>query len=275
MKNTLILSLTRNELVYFLAVIGSKTTSGLEEDPFTDLDDREIAEHLNSGEQSLINRGLLVINEDSATLDDTLVALVGSSVVPDATFVLTSSDPQGPQQVHYFHATAEILVERTAPGSDTFTFTYLPDADALRSRLEALLEPLQSPPSSDSDELDSQLSLPADAMARFLEQCKQADGNAARQTLIHAGWPVDAAEQLANDCGASPSWIGFTAWNLRYGDMQGLGPVIVLQGKDACWLIENSQDNPEMFQVRVTPATRCKKPLMALIEPLLQIYRSD
>ena len=140
------LHLSHDELLVFLTIIGVPTMNGLEDDPLEGLDERVIAERLNSGEQSLINRGLLVIDENSVTLDDTLVALVGSSVAPDATFLLTRIEPDGSNEVHYFNVTSEITVEHYSPKAGIYRFTYIPDDEALTARLHTLLEPLGSAP---------------------------------------------------------------------------------------------------------------------------------
>ena len=268
------LTMTRDELLVFLAIAGSKTMNGLEEDPFADLDDREIAERLNSGEQSLINRGLLVIEDDAVTLDDALVALVGSSALPDATLLLTRIEADGSNEVHYFNATLDILVEHASPKPGIFSFTFLPDADALQSRIEMLLAPLRLLRGPDIDDLPAKLSLSADDMARFMEQCKEGDNAAARRTLTQAGWSADAAEQLAHDCATYPSWVGLAAWDLRNGEPKGLDPIMVFQGDNYCWLVENAADNPKQIQLCLASGVECESKLAALAEPLLKTYLS-
>jgi hypothetical protein len=258
------LTLTRNELLVFLSVMGAKTMNGLEDDPLAGLEEHKIAERLNSGEQSLINRGLLVIGENSVTWDDTLVALVGSSVVPGATFLLTRIEPDGSNEIHYFNATSEILVEQTSPRPGIHVFGYLPDVDALGDRLETLLAPF-SPLSRLNGE---ELSLSADDMARFMEQCKQDNGEAARQTLIQAGWPEEAAGQLVHDCATHPVWVGVAAWNLRNGEPKSLDPVMVFLGDDHCWLVENAIDNTDELCIRCTTGVHCAEKLTALSAPL-------
>ena len=263
------LHLSHDELLVFLTIIGVPTMNGLEDDPLEGLDERAIAERLNSGEQSLINRGLLVIDENSVTLDDTLVALVGSSVLPDATFLLTRIEPDGSNEIHYFNATSEILVEQTSPRPGIHTFEYLPDVDALGNRLEALLAPL-SPLSGLNGE---ELSLPAEDMAQFMEQSKQDDGDAARQTLIQAGWAEEAAGRLAHDVATYPTWVGLVAWNLRNKEPEGLDPVMLFQADDYCWLVEDAEDNGERLRISTVAGKQGKNNLMALIEPLKKTYQ--
>lgn len=265
------ITLIRDELLAFLAIIGSKTMNGLEEDPFADLDEQEIAERLNSGEQSLINRDLLKIDEDEVTLDDALVALVGSSVVPDATFLLTRIEPDGSNDVHYFNATSEILMEQTSPKPGIYTFAYLPDAEALLAHIEALLAPLSVLHGQESGDSSPEITLSADAMGRFMEQCKGGGGGGARQTLIQAGLSADVADQLAQDCATNPIWISVVAWNLRDGEPQGLDPVMVFQGESYCWLVENVENDPKLLRILTRLGKQCQKRLMALTTPLTEM----
>ena len=53
------LTLTRDELLAFLAIMGASTINGLGDDPLAGLSEAEIETRLNSGEQSLLNRGLI------------------------------------------------------------------------------------------------------------------------------------------------------------------------------------------------------------------------
>ena len=134
----IVLSLTRNELLTFLAIIGVPTMNGLEDDPLEGLDERAIAERLNSGEHSLIQRGLLTLDEETneATLDDRVVALVGGSVIPDATLLLSEMKADGSNDPHYFNATPELYVEHFSPKAGIHHFEYLPNEDALANRLQ-------------------------------------------------------------------------------------------------------------------------------------------
>ena len=273
--NDYLIELTKGELLVFLAIMGSATMNGLDDDLFRNLGDLEIAEHLNSGEQSLINRGLLIIDDDTAALDDTLVALVGSSVVPDATFLLTRIEPDGSNDVHYFNATPELLVEQTSPRPGIHVFAYLPDAEALDCRLEALLAPLRSLSGLNIEDLPAELSISADIMARFVEQCRQDGSDTAQQTLEQAGWPEEAARRLAHDCATYPFWMGVVAWNLRNGEPKGLDPVMVCHGDDYCWFVENAENDPELLRLRPVSGIQCQTALSALAEPLQEIYLSN
>ena len=264
------LSLTRDELLVFLAIIGSKTMNGLEEDPLADLDDREIAERLNSGEQSLINRGLLVLDdENSATLDDTLVALVGSSVVPEATFLLNCLNPDGSNEPHYFNATAELLVEYQSSRPGIYVFDYLPTADALRNRFQALVAPLASVAGGEIEPAESDLRLTGDGLAQIISDCQEEKAEMAKQHLLAADWPATAAERFTHDCSTYPTWLGLVAWNLRTGDSaEGGGPVMIVQGESACWLIKNDGTDSDHVRVRSTTGPQGIDVLVALLDPL-------
>jgi len=261
------LHLSHDELLVFLTIIGVPTMNGLEDDPLEGLDERVIAERLNSGEQSLINRGLLVIDENSVTLDDTLVALVGSSVAPDATFLLTRIEPDGSNEVHYFNVTSEITVEHYSPKAGIYRFTYIPDDEALTARLHTLLEPLSSAPEPPAEKIFHR-PLSADAMTRFMQQCQEGATVEALQILVSAGWSQEAARPLVDAHISRPTWVGATAWHLRSGAPSSLGPLMIFQGEDRCWLATNMEDSPNEVLFQVTSGEQCSAALLAMAEPL-------
>ena len=267
MEDLVTLTLTRDELVVFLAIIGSKTMNGLEVDPLAGLEEQEIAERLNSGEQSLINRGLLAIEDDNATLDDTLVALVGSSVVPDATFLLTRMDPDGTNEPHYFNATSELLVEHGSPRPGVYRFDYIPDLEALNYRVQTLLAPLHAQ-SHDVPDQESAVDLPASTISSFIEACRKGESEQATKILVDGRAMPELAEFLVQDCSTHPVWVGVVAWGLRQEKPEGGNSLMVFLGDDRCWLVENAEDNEDTVRVRQTAGQVCEKAFMSLLDPL-------
>ena len=265
--NVFELTLTYDEILFFLTIMGSKTMNGLEEDPFAGLEEQEIGERLNSGEQSLINRGLLVIKDDKATLDDTLVALVGSSVVPDATFLLTRIGPDGINEPHYFNATSELLVEQSSPNPGVYRFDYIPDIEALGYRVQVLLEPLHVQSKATSKQ-EGSVDLPPSAISSLVEACQKGEKDQAARVLSDGGASPEFANAMAQDCTALPVWVGVVAWGLRQGKPEGSDSRLAFSGEEYCWLVETVEGNENVLRVKQTAGQVCEESFMGLADPL-------
>lgn len=263
--------LTRDELTTFLAIIGVTTMNGLEEEPLAGLEEREITERLNSGEQSLINRGLLELTgQGEAVLDDTLVALVGASAVPDATFLLSLVNPDGSNDPHYFNATPELLVEHHSPRIGIHQFDYLPDLPAVSARVQSLLAVLPSgvPPADGVDlQVDSAI------LASFVELAQDKALDAAHAVLVDAGISDLAVSTLLADYTTYPSWVSVAAWDLRSQEPQGGKTVMVIGSAGCGWLLENVARDSDMVRLRQANNVECSEALMRLLEPLKQTYQ--
>lgn len=265
------LILTRDELITFLAMTGIPTMNGLDDEPLAGLDEREIAERLNSGEQSLIHRGLLEINDQGqATLDDTLVALVGGSAVPDATLLLTQMNPDGTNDPHYFNATPELLIEHYSPRVGIHQFDYLPDLETLTARIEALLSALQAVEGVLSG-VDTQIS--SAALGEFVEAAHNGALDRAHAALTGAGIAESIAGTLLADYTTSPSWVGVAAWDLRSPEPRGGKTVMVIGSGDYCWLLDDAAGQSDQVRVRQTSGKECIHTLTALSAPINRVYQ--
>lgn len=271
LMNQVTLVLTREELITFLAIIGVATMNGLDEEPLAGLDEREIAERLNIGEQSLINRGLLDLTDPGkAVLDDTLVALVGGSAVPDATFLLSLVNPDGSNDPHYFNATPELLVEHHSPRVGIHQFDYVPDSEALLGRVQTLLSALQS---TDSVAPGVDVQIESAVLARFIELVQDKALADAQAALIEGGIADSTATMLLADYTTYPSWVGVAARDLRSEDPRGGETVMATAGDGRCWLLENVAEQSDLVRLHQVGASDCVQAITRLLRPLQQVYQ--
>jgi len=260
------ITLTRDELLVFLAIIGTSTMNGLDDDPLAGVSEREIAERMNSGEQSLLNRELITFEgQDNLVLDDVLVALAGGAVIPDATFLLTESGADGSVDPHYFSATPEVLVEHDSPRPGVFVFKHLEDPDALTRSVQMLLAPLHPLPEPESN---ARYQIPATAFSKSMELGRKGKVAAAQKGLVKAGLPADVSSALAEDLKTSTMWVGMAAWGLREEQPEGGDSVVAVMGSGRCWLVENVDGKPDDVTIRRASGTDCENHFVALLEPL-------
>lgn len=264
------LVLTRDELITFLAMLGLSTMNGLDDEPLGGLDEREIAERLNRGEQSLLNRGLLnFADPNEPILDDALVALVGGAAVPDATFSLSLVNSDGSNEPHYFHATPQLLVEQHSPRVGIYQFDYVPDMAVLTERVHNLLEAL---PSVFNVVNGVDLQINSAILASFIELVQDRLLDDARTVLVDAGVEEVVVNDLLADYTTYPSWVGVVTWDLRSGEPQGGETVMVIGGNGRCWLLENVAEQSDMMRVRQVSRDVCLQALTHLLEPLNRTY---
>ena len=258
--------LNRDELLVFMAIVGVSTMNGLEDEPLVGLSDLEIEKRMNSGEQSLLSRGLMRYEqEDNLVLNDVLVALVGGSIIPDATYLVSIARSDGSAEPHYFSATPEILVEHFSQKPGVFTFERLPDTKALRWRIGELLAPLSqvfAPSNNESHQL------PAAVLRHFMECVENKDQEQGMREIGEAGVTQETAAAIADDYENRTAWVGMTAWGLRDEEPQGGNSLMAIMGDERCWLVENVDGKPDHVSVRSASAEDCEKVFLAMVEPL-------
>ena len=102
-------TLTRDELYVFLALLGLRPVNALPQDMAAGITDDEAAIRFNCGELTLHERGLLTYAaEQRPVLHDFLIALVGTAALPEATLLLQRSQPDGTSTARYFQPAARI-----------------------------------------------------------------------------------------------------------------------------------------------------------------------
>ena len=263
--NDLILTLTRDELLALLQLMGSSTMNGLPEDPFAGVAEKERAERLNAGLETLINRGLVsVSSSDTVLLDDTLVALVGSCVLPGASLVVSGLQPDGSADPHFFNATPEILVEHSSPRLGVHSFAYLPDVATLRARLAAVLAPVTT-----ATERSDFHGLWHDTLIADVFRLARSQGQAtAVQNLVKAKWPAAQAEAFVAACAGWAIYTALCAWGLRGEHVEGSDTVVIVSDQQRCWLLEPQGETGDTFKVRAVAGQVAVDAVAALAQHL-------
>jgi hypothetical protein len=264
------ITLSSDELHVFLALLGATALNGLDSPPFAGLSEQEVAQQLDDGRKSLVERGLLTLpveHKKGILIDDVLVALVGASLVPEATLIVTETCLGGAPDIHYFSATPELLVEHRSPSTGKFRFELVPGAGALAARLHSLLAPVAAAAGS----ADGAVETPAAAMTAFMAHCARGRAENARQALVEAGCAAELAVALSDDVQAGRSWAAASAWGLRQRMPEGADAAVAIVGRERCWLIRNSDHGPERVNVRQASGTECAESLEAMGRRLGQV----
>jgi|GEM_PF-2365377 len=269
------IALTRDELLVLLALIGMRSMDGLPEDPTEGVSQEELAIRLNSGEQTLTERGLLEFRlgegveeasengEEQVILDETVLALAGAAATPEATLLVNRLNPDGSNAPHYFHVRETQLVEHGLPRPGIHHFVGLADFAELRQRVDTFLGPLNEIAGPSPQRVGD---VQGDALGRFFAAGQEQDPVAARKALVEGGLSDPLARQMAEDYVEHPSWVAIAGWGLGQEEEAGIKNVVAMAGEDHCWLLqENAQRPADIVSVTVTNGPACHQAILKLI----------
>jgi hypothetical protein len=269
------LTLTHNELLVILRLFGVESMNGLTAEPLAGLDERQIAERLNGGEATLVSRGLLQYqDDDTAILDDALLAFVGASVFPDSILLVSETRMDGTNVPVYFNATPQLMVEHISPRPGIYVFTHIPDRALLRQRVRMIVQNLldDTPPAPGYDLALNDQTLAA-VLAAVLAEVRQNNPVKAIRLLEQAAWPDDAIKAFAADLAAATIWTGVVATGLRDADQPDSQSIMVMRGATCRWLIEQQTGgDPAALRVSAAAAPACLEAFQALAGRLEQTF---
>jgi hypothetical protein len=259
------LTLSRDELLVFLDIVGVSSINGMDLEPLSGLSDEEIATRMNSGELSLVERGLIeFLPHNRLQLDDTLAALAGAAVIPEATLLLTRLDADGASDPHYFSLTPELYVEHFSPKMGIFQFDHLVDQKSVELRIETLLAPLHALTNAYPD---SRITWTATALRDFLEQCRAGDP-AKALALLPPQMDGSLAQEFRHGCSTQPMWVVVAGWGLRDKVPAGGDSIMVIPGGRACWLIEQVDAEAETISISTATGPACERAVLELLDSL-------
>lgn len=265
------LTLTHNELLVILRLFGVESMNGLTAEPLAGLDERQIAERLNGGEATLVSRGLLQYqDDDTAILDDALLAFVGASVFPDSLMLVSETRMDGTNVPVYFNATPQLMVEHISPRPGIYVFTHIPDRALLRQRVRMIVQGLLDDPQPAPG---YELSLGDQTLAEVLAEVRQNNPVKAIRLLEQAAWPADAIQAFAADLATATIWTGVIATGLRGAEQPDSQSIMVMRGATCRWLIEQQAgDDPSALRVSAAAGPACLEAFQALAGRLEQTF---
>jgi hypothetical protein len=220
-----------------------------------------------------VSRGLLQYqDDDTAILDDALLAFVGASVFPDSILLVSETHTDGTNLPVYFNATSELMVEHVSPKPGVYVFTHIPDPNLLRQRVQMVAQPLlqETRPAASHD-----LPIEDRVLADVLAQARQNRPVEARRLLETAAWPAEAIGLFVDDLATATIWTGVVATGLRDSADPDSQSVMVIRGPGPCWLLEqHAAGDPSSLRARTVGGQTCLEAFQALAERLTRTFRA-
>lgn len=260
------ITLTRDELYVFLALLGMRTISGLPQNLVDGLADEEAEARFNGGEWTLQARGLLRYAAEQRPVPHALlVALVGTAALPVATLMLQQVEPGARGATHFFSRRPGLLVEHWSPRPGLYAFQLVAD-DNLRERVAAITAPLSAEAAA-AVEGETCWSIHADSMADFLNRSATGDAAGAAAALVQGGLPQPAARDMAAGLRSRPHWIAAGGRQINGVVTATAGAAMLIGGEVGCWLVESAGAG----QVHIYSAggAACQERLLALAGDML------
>lgn len=268
----LTLSLTTDELLAVLQVMGASTMNGLGE-PLAGLSERDQAARLNAGAETLLNRGLCRIENDQLVIDDTMAAFIGACLIPDAVLLLSAIEPNQSNDPHYFNATPYIAVEHMSPRLGVHLFMHLPTVETLKNRVEAMLAPVAVDTSRAAQ--PETWTLPDAQLNAALVAVRAGRGDEARRIFGAQGWSGQALDDLVDDLSTASSWVGLAGWGLREPTPANGTSVILYAGRQRYWLFSPLADAEGQLMVSSPNGKGCVDAFLHLIQPLQRLIEQS
>ena len=279
------ITLTRDELYVFLALLGLRTVSGLPQNLAAGLADEEAEIRFNCGELTLYERGLLTYAEEQRPVPhDLLIALVGTAALPQTTLLLQQTkprEPHGRSTAHFFSRRPGLLVEHSAPRPGLYQFQFVA-GDAFADRVRALTASLPTWGAAAASEGKTCWSVSAGSMADFLNRSGSGDTAGAAAALVQGGLPQPVARDMAASLRTHPHWIAAGGRQLN-GAVAEAGTVagtaartvagstaLIIAGEGGCRLVHSETGSGEQVQVHSLSGQECQEWLLAFAAGLIE-----
>ena len=131
MENDLVLTLSQEELLYILKVLGKGSVPGIGPEMFSGATERDIAVAVSVTGRVLIARGLVIpISDGKVRISELVLALVGTCVTPKFSIVveLTTNDDS---RKSYWHGVDKLIVNHSLPTRGIHQFRALKETNNL------------------------------------------------------------------------------------------------------------------------------------------------
>ena len=270
------ITLTRDELYVFLALLGLRTVSGLPQNLAEGLADEEAEIRFNCGELTLYERGLLTYAEEQRPVPhDLLIALVGTAALPQTTLLLQqtepgkTSDPHGRSTAHFFSRRPGLLVEHSAPRPGLYQFQFVA-GDAFADRVRALTASLPTWGAAAASEGKTCWSVSAGSMADFLNRSGSGDTAGAAAALVQGGLPQPVARDMAASLRAHPHWIAAGGRRINGAVAAAASTAMIIAGEGGCRLVHSETGGGEQVQVHSLSGQECQEWLLAFAAGLIE-----
>lgn len=271
MNDDFAITLSLDELLALLDLLGFASMNGLPPNPLAGVPKKQQEQRLQASLQSLQRRGLATQTGEIAVLDDALTALVTSCLRPAASLVLVGRLPDGTEDVHLFNVTPDIRVEHSFTHLDSHTFRFFARGATLLTRVREALLPVEAAaqPGAFAGVWPWKL------LNEVIAQARGGRGDKAIKALSKARWPQPEAEAFAAAVARWPVYTAVYAWNLHSTPIGGQQTVMIVADRRRCWLLEPQAAAAQDLTVRAVAGSTAVEVILALAQSLATVAETS
>lgn len=256
--------LSRAEFLVLLDAVGASAVVGIDTHMLIPQSIEEYRELVETGQQLLAERGLLVLTSEGVrALDRRLVVIAQTVLRPDLAVVSVREQPSVGRQLFLHYQRDNAAVEQTFPAAGQHRLAILPDVDALFERLLVIF-PVESNVSTPIVLIDQNVFESVQALAN------QHDTPGARTMLAQAAVADDLAIGLVTAI-AEPVFSGNIALLRCVGEeIVDARNILILQGPTTAWSVGQANPGQPTLQVQAVSADQTRNQLKSLSNELHQ-----
>lgn len=241
------LTLSHEEVVLFLRLLGAPTMPGVGENPLAGLNPEQSQLILSSAERSLKARQIITVNPDKTiTVERFALALVGPCVMPEFSVIATRTFKDTLPETLYFHAAQRMVIEHTITGPGLHTFTALLDRKVLLERLVNFLK-IQT-----QSQVTSQVGILPVTLLRQVVKSTPNNGTNVNTLLQQSGVSTELSSVLSQDFTNLIANLGVVVIDHQAEGKEQSNGLALLQSESTFWQLDNNvpQTDQEMVSIR-------------------------
>ena len=257
--------LNQAEMLALMTAVNSSLILGIDNDRLIPDSQEEQAKLAWQGIESLKQRELLRVENDTHIVDGDLMMMAATIAFPQLITFITRDLPGVGQQQFFHYRTDPVNVELSMPTTEQYRLAALPDAVAALERIRQIL-----PVTLEDAFVSVQQSVDQALFFQIKTWAEQGNHLQAVESLQMNGFSLEAAEQFAQTI-HSPQ-LGGTIAFMQVNDQEIVDGrnLALVQDNRAAWLVQQAVPGEPVLSITTITAVSYSAALLATLNNLLQ-----
>ena len=235
------IQLSREELVYLLALLKTDFILGLDPDPMGEMTDEKMKIGLIYSERALRARGLAAIDaKGELQISSTLFALVETCAYAEFSVALHSFPSGAPRQQAFWHKRNDLIVRHTKPSTPLHLFDFVQE-DKFAQDIFSVCDI-----SNFSDTEYPEAKTTNEVLAKTKEDSP--DAETIEAILVKDGIDATTAKELGVLLANEHTVIAIHAVHQKGNDEFEKMKLTILSGKTSTWVVQDKEDDDVLIE---------------------------
>lgn len=257
--------LDQAEMLALMTAVNTSLIMGIDNERLIPDAQEKQAELAWQGIDSLKQRGLLRLENDTHIVDGDLMMMATAIAFPQVMTFITRDLPGVGQQQFFHYRTDPVNVELTMPTEEQYRLAALPDAVAALERIRQIL-----PVTFAEDTISVQQTIEQELFFQIKTWAEQGKTSQAEEALQANGFAAESAAQLVQTI-HSPT-LGGTIAFMQVDDQEVVDGrnLAMVQDDQSAWLIQQAVPGEPVLNVVTVTAVAYSTALLEALNSLLQ-----